>query len=292
MKGINKLKVKKTATALLLAGCLFNVTGCNGKVDMDTVSFESLMSDDDIKDSTLIDELIAAGELPAGYDTEENVIAAADKLERYLDIVETTSSLDYKDVDKLEELPAEKLEGLEDISLEDVQTLVEEYKTNKTDLVSIEKKLIAIKKLNYINNYCTQWIVDNGRSVSQRIMKASVKASVADDLEYSIDDYKYISIRERIRSANDEPGDYIIDIKDDKTLKVSPSSNEIWNTIDYIYAVENAKFDEGLQEREIATYRKALNYAKTTLAAGVDIKKNKVKPENSASDIKKNYIKK
>ena len=259
---------------------------------MDTVSFESLMSDDDIKDSTLIDELIAAGELPAGYDTEENVIAAADKLERYLDIVETTSSLDYKDVDKLEELPAEKLEGLEDISLEDVQTLVEEYKTNKTDLVSLEKKLIAIKKLNYINNYCTQWIVDNGRSVSQRIMKASVKASVADDLEYSIDDYKYISIRERIRSANDEPGDYVIDIKDDKSLKVPISSDEIWNTIDYIYAVENAKFDEGLQEREIATYRKALNYAKTTLAAGADIKKNKVKPENSASDIKKNYIKK
>lgn len=294
MMGINKLKVKKTATALLLAGCLFNLTGCYGNVDMDTVTLESLMEDDDIKDSTLIDELIAAGELDfepydEKHDFHENLIEASDRLERYMDIVDVTSYLDYKDVDKLDPLLEKDLEGLKDISLEEVNNLVEIATSDKKDLVSMENKLKAIKKLNYINTFCNEWIIANGKRISEKMMKVSVKASIANELDYTTDDYKYIGIRPRIEK---EPGDYIIDIKDDKALKVPQSSEEIWNTINYVYAVENADFDDSLRERERATYRKSLNFAKTTLAAGAEIKKDKVKPENDASDIKKSYIKK
>ena len=286
MKGINKLQVSRKLATILLAGTMaFSLTACGGHVDMKMLTPSEVLEIQDVKDVTLIDELIAAGML--NYSGELDIIEAADQLERYLDIIDVLKDMDFKQVSDLDKLSDEEYQEVFSLPIEEIEKLKEEANYKGKDLVLTERKLKALKQLNYLYNYCTIWAHENGQDISFEFMMAAVKGSVADELELGVEDYKTIKLPPAARSASSEP-DYFIVCVGDKNYKVPVGAGELWNTINYIYEVQTAKLTE---ETEYPTYRKALNYAKTTMAAGANAKKDKLTEQYNASYIKENYTK-
>ena len=159
-------------------------------------------------------------------------------------------------------------------------------KEEKTYPPVVEQKLNALKQLRFIYDYCSAWIYNNGQMVSIEYMMAAVKGSIGDELEISVDDYSDIIIPPALSSS--EPESNFIRVGDE-SYEVRTGEGEIWNTISYIYALQ--KFDRD-SDKAYETYRKALNYGKTTMAAGSNVnKKGRVTEQYDASYIKKNYVK-
>ncbi len=286
MKGIKNLNVYQKATALLVAGTMaFTLAGCAGSVDMSSLSASEVLSISDVRDVTLIDELIEAGRLQ--YNEDLNIIEAADQLERYLDIVETIDGkVDFTGVDQLEALPQARYELSLNYSLDEVNALIEASKYNGKDVVQLEQKLNALKQLRFIYDYCSAWIYENGTNVSIEFMMATIKGSIADDLEMSVNDYNTIVIPPA--RATNEPESNFIRVGDE-SYEVRLNTEELWNTISYIYAMQ--EFDRDC-DNAYETYRKALNFGKTTMAAGANINnKSRVTEQYDASYIKENYVK-
>ena len=117
-------------------------------------------------------------------------------------------------------------------------------------------------------------------------MLAAVKCNIADELDIPVGKYSEIVIPPAHRSNSTGPEQYSIKVGD-QVYTVPVSSDEIWNTINYIYEIQGAKLDG---KKEMQTYRKALNFGKTTIAAGSDIKgKNKLVPHYNIKYIRRNY---
>ena len=284
MKGIKGLHVSPRFAALLLATSMaFSLTGCGGHVDMKTLSPSEVLEIQDVKDVTLADELIANNQLTFYEDLD--VIEAADQLERYLDILDITKGMDFTNVGQLQPLTDEQYQEALSLPLEEIRTLKEQAAYTGKDIVQLEQKLKALKQLDYLDRHCEEWVHRYGQSISIQYMMAAVKGSVADELELSVDDYKKITIPPR-RSFS-EPEEYTIEVGD-TIYRVPVGVGEIWNTIHYIYEVQDATL-EG--DKEYETYRKALNYGKVTMAAGCNEKKGKLTEQYSASYIEKNYVK-
>jgi len=284
MKGINKINIYHKLTAVLLASSVaFSLTGCAGRVDMKKLSPSALLEIQDVKDVTLVDELLEKEEL--SYNDDLNIIEAAEKLEKSLDILEDLKDIDFKDVSRLDSLTEEQKASALSLTKEDIELLKEDATYNGKDLVEFERKLFALKTLYHLKETTKDWVEYNGRDISIEYMMAAVKGSVADELGLSTKDYSKITIPAKFYSK--EPEDYVIHVGDD-IYRVPVGVGEIWNTIDYIYAVQEATLKG---DKELETYRKALNYGKTTMAAGSNHKKNKLSEQYSASYIEKNYVK-
>ncbi len=286
MKGIKKLNVavKRKVLPLLLAGTVLTLTGCNGKVDMKDHTVAQLMEIDDIKDKTLLDELMEAGY--TYFDDEITCVDAADLLKTRMDIVELLSDMDFSEVKNLRPLSSVEYEETEELSLDEVKLLKQMATTKKTDLVSMENKLFAMKNLAYLYDYCNEWIEEKGATIATSFMLHTVKAALADELNLSVEDYKKISLPPVKQQGGT---DYIIYAASEE-YTVPQGVKEIWNTIDYIYQVQHADSKKGLTDKtRFATFRKAINYGKTTLACGMNIKNGKIDAEDSASYVKKNY---
>lgn len=285
MKIKNLKFVKAKVIPLLLAGTISTVglTGCNGTVNMSDITFGQLLEISDVKDNTLMDELLEQG----GCQFEEDMtyLEAADLLIRYMDIVEKLDKINFDGVSELRKLTdAEYIETL-DYTDEDIDLLIETIKKAKMDdLVDEENKLTAYKKLNFLNDYCNEFIHENGERISERVMLLSVKTAVADELDLPVDEIGSITIPKS--NGNSEPESYAIDVND-KRYYVPLNSEEMWNTINYIYQLQSANLTD---KTEKETYRKAINYAKTTMAAGVNIKGNKIKIDHNAHEIQENYL--
>ena len=275
MKGIKNLSIRRILPVLLV-GTTLTFTGCSGKVNMDKYTMSELMANEEVKDLTLMDELIEQGNLM--YTDELNYIEAANQLERYMDIVEEIESIDYSEVSQLAPLTAEEYLTTLDLSLGEVQVLKTMATSKATDLVSMERKLTAMKKLDYLYRNCKEWISQNGRNLTSKLMIHTVKSSLADELGISTEDYSTITIPP-IKDAKTANEGFKIEVGDSYYV-VPTSSDEIWNTISYTYRVQHDDFQEDSDKKsgsiEYKTYRKAINYAKTTLSAGANIKNGKI----------------
>ena len=94
MKGINKINIYHKLTAVLLASSMaFSLTGCAGRVDMKKLSPSAILEIQDVKDVTLVDELLEKEEL--SYNDDLNIIEAAEKLEKSLDILDQLKDVDF-----------------------------------------------------------------------------------------------------------------------------------------------------------------------------------------------------
>ena len=287
MKGIKKLNVYHKLTALLLAGTMaMSLSACNGNVDMKSLTPSEVLEITDVRDLTMVDELIAANKLT--YYEDLDVVEAADQLERYLDIMDLLEDMDFSEVSQLEPLSEERYQEVFSLPLEEIARLKEQVSYKGKDIVELEKKLTALKQLDYLYRICQSWVHQYGQSVSIAYMMACVKGAVADELNIPVEDYHTITIGERVYGGSSGPEDAVIQVGD-TYYRVPTTAGELWNTINYIYEVQGADL-EG--ETELETYRKSLNYGKTTMAAGANVaRNNRIVEQNSESYIRKNYVK-
>lgn len=288
MINIRNLKiVKEKLVPLALAGTLaLSLTGCTGEIDLSNVSITDIMSNQSIKDVTLIDELIENNMLQSVDD--QSIVDAANQLEKYINVCEELERAQLENVDNLRPLSEQDKEVAARLSEDAIRKLIEIAKKKPTTLKEMEDKVIAQKELNYIYNLYKDWINKNGKTISIDIMIAAVKASIADELEISPDDYYKIIIPPSRGSTEDGPGDRYIQV-DEKYYRIPRSSSEIISTIDYIYAVQIYNPDDATR---YATYKKAINYAKTTISAGANLKDDKLESQYSKKYIEENFGKK
>lgn len=291
MKGIKNLKISKVAKALLVTGTIsLALNSCNGYVDMKSITANELLNNSEVANVTIMDEMIDDGELK--YCEDLNIIEAADKLERCMDIVDAISKENLEDVDKLEQLSNDYYESLLILLTEDKEPVMESIETIKkaahykgNDYLLLERKLNALKILNYLKNYCNDWVKENGKDISIKFMMAAEKCAIGSELNISTDDYSSIKIDKQ--TSTKEPESNYVEVGN-KRYEIKNSSDELWNTQNYIYAVQIYKPENG---KEFETYRKAINLGKITIAAGANVKNDSIEEQYTASYIKKNYIK-
>ena len=94
-------------------------------------------------------------------------------------IVELTDKLDFTGVDQLKPLTSEECAEALGLTPEEVEVLINLSKYKGDDVVQLEQKLDALKKLNYLNKTCKEWVYENGDYICERMMMVSIKASVA-----------------------------------------------------------------------------------------------------------------
>ena len=284
--GVKNVRVfKEKLVPLAIAGVMaVSMTACGGQVQMKNVDFGVLMEEEQIQDVTIIDELIARGELR--FDDNLNLLEAADQLDRYMRIVELTDKLDFTGVDQLKPLTSEECAEALGLTPEEVEVLINLSKYKGDDVVQLEQKLDALKKLNYLNKTCKEWVYENGDYICERMMMVSIKASVA--AEFGMDDLGGVTIPPRHSVSEPEP--YLIEV-DGERYSIPTSEGEIWNTINYLYELQGSDLDNGDQENRFKTYDKAINFAKTTIAAGSNIKNNKLVSQYDAGYIEGNFVK-
>ncbi len=285
---VKNLRVfKEKIVPLALAGTLaLSLAGCGGKVEMSSVDFNNLMAIEEVQNVTMIDELVAAGYLQ--YD-DMTILEAADQLERFMAIEEKIGGYDYTGVESLDPLSDEEYAATLNLSEEDIDSLIEQASYKGDDVVALENKLTALKRLDYLNRYCSEWIDNNGMRISEEIMFAAVKCSVAEELNLDVDEVNTVRINPR-GTFSGEPDDYSLKVGDD-FYRIPTREGEIWNTVNYIYEVQDADKSLMNTKEEYETYRKAINYAKTTIAAGSNVKNNKIVAQYDADYIEGNFIK-
>ena len=250
MKGIKKLNVYKTLSALLLAGTMtLSLSGCGGNVDMKSLTPSEVLAITDVSNLTRVDELIAANQL-SFYDSL-NIIETADKLEKYLDIIDLLKGMDFSQVSQLEPLRDEKYQEVFSLSLEEIVKLKEQVSYKGRDIIAMEKKLTAMKQLDYLYRECQNWVRLYGRGISINYMMTAVKGAVAEELNIPVENYEMITIGEKHYSENTGPESAVIQVGN-TNYHVPTSAKELWNTINYIYEVQDATLDG---DRELETYR-------------------------------------
>ena len=257
---INKLKiVKNKLLPLALAGGItLSLSGCNGRVDMSSISFEDLLAIEEVSNVSLMDDAVDAGLF--NFTDDKSYVEAADDLLRYLDIIDQLANIDFSEVKQLSKLDDDQYLETINYSLDDVKELKELLHSKDKSLVAQENKINAYKKLDFLNNYCKDFVHNNGKDISLSMMMKAVKTSIAAELGLSVNDISDVVIPPNESGVNDEPHYEII--VGDKEYTIKLSFNEMCNTIDYIYSVQRASLND---KTEYETYRKALNYAKTTI---------------------------
>ena len=283
---IKNLKIiKEKLIPVLLAGSIsLTMAGCQGKVKMQEVSLTDLLSIEEVKEVTLMDELLENNSLMY---QEKSYLEAIHQLEEYMTMVEELKFIDMEEVKDLRPLSEEEYHSVEGISLEDVLLLKEIATSRGKTLKEEEERLTTIKKLAHVKEYCNNWIQANGKSICLNLMMASVKSSVASELGIPPEEYATIKIPALMRGTSNGPEAYYLQVGE-KSYKVPVKAHEIWNTLNYIYEVQSATLTD---KTEFATYRKAINFAKTTMAAGANVKNGNIEAQYDAKYIKENYTK-
>lgn len=283
MKNVKIVK-DKLLPILLAGGISLSLSGCGGNVDMSSKSFHGLLEMDEVRNTTQIDEQTLYGNLS---DDDLTSINMADTLERYIYYLEQTKDIDFTGVEQLRLLDEDEYIETKTISDDDLKILIGYAKNEGETLVDQENHLIALKKLKYLHDYCDNWVRLNGKRVSVNMMINSVKAAVADELDLSIDDYANMIIPANYNQDHEFNNKYYIKVGTD-VYYISSDAREICNTIDYIYEMQTADISP---ENELNSYKKALNYAKTTIAAGANLANGEITSEHNADYIEKVFIK-
>ena len=283
---INNLKInKQKALPLFFAGVIsLSLSGCGNNIVMGDTSLDELSNIEEVKELTLLDEL----------EETDKGLSRGKQLENYLYLLDELKSYDFTGIDELRPLPEEEYKQLDNMTLEEYGEILNEANVIDVDLVTMEKRLDAIKKLYYLNNYCKQWVENNGVEVVLELMKNSVKANAAVELNIPVEEFDSILIKER-PSVNEINPKYII-IANDKEYAINPDDHAIWDTIDYIYKIQNPNLmsdEERKKYKEDPTdaYKKAIDLSKITICSGSNLKDgNILESQNSKDYIKKFMI--
>ena len=277
--------VKEKIIPLLLASTLTLTTSCSSKsVNMGKISTRELMSIEEIKKNTLLDEL---ENTEYGMFSENlTVLSAAIKLEEYMTIIKKIEKIKFDEIENLERITEEEKQEAERLTQEEIEEQIKYYKNGSPDVVASERRVKAYKMLNYLQDYIPTFIHQKGKEISTKFMIAAVKSAVASALNIPTEDYHEISIPARYDSLKEEIKVYHVKVGKEE-YDISKSSKELWETIDYIYQVQNATFPN--QKQELETYKKALNYAKITISAGATKRSHIITSKNDYAYIKKNY---
>ena len=283
---INNLKInKQKALPLFFAGVIsLSLSGCGNNIVMGDTSLDELSNIEEVKELTLLDEL----------EETDKGLTRGKQLENYLYLLDELKSYDFTGIDELRPLPEEEYKQLESMSLEEYGEILNEANLIDVDLVTMEKRLDAIKKLYYLNNYCKQWVENNGVEVVLELMKNSVKANAAVELNIPVEEFDSILIKER-PSVNEINPKYII-IANDKEYAINPDDHAIWDTIDYIYKIQNPNLMSDEEKKKYMedptdAYKKAIDLSKITICSGSNLKDgNILESQNSKDYIKKFMI--
>ena len=276
---IKNLKVnKKTIAALLTAGTIsLMCTGC-GVIDTSEVSFNDVLENPIVQDITVLDDEAKTDD-SIKHDFED-----VKKLEIALEIYNLNRTMSFEEVDSLIPLTDEEKEELLKLDIDEIKEIKEISQDNHTDLLSLENRLIATKKIAYLDEYYRDFLKEKGLVVSERILKDSIKGSIASEKNTSTD---YV----KIGSMPSKDLDFLTITIEGEEYKVKTSNKEMWNGIEYIYSIELAD-EEHMDEEDIRdTCIKALDFAKTITLKGSNIKDDKIVEQYSNGYVKKNVLK-
>ena len=169
---IKKLKIHPVAVLIIVGATLIL------KPDKKEKTFEEMIAIEKIADNTKIDEAINNGDLY--YDEKDNILQAADRLERYLKILEEIKSVNLSNINSDSYLTDSEIE---EMSLENVQEIVKKAKKGSHD-----QKKIAKINLKAIKKYCEEWEKNNIDPVCINLLIDTVKGSAAESLGTELED--------------------------------------------------------------------------------------------------------
>lgn len=278
-----KIKTVALLTTLASMGSTILLSGCGEAKDLSNITYNELLEDNDVKDNTLLDE-----KKNNNYFTIDgiNYIEAADQLVRNINIAKELDKVDFKDTKELNNklTDVEKEEAL-NYSLVQITGMIGVLNEKADSLKDLEHQLKLYQKLDYLKDYCKEYIEKHGRNITLKVMKESVKASIADDLGDSLELIDNIKIPEKSKIDN---LDIRVLINGDR---YNVEKNSITSkTIDYIYAIQRAENISG--EQEYNTYLKGIDLAKKMTVAGVDIIDSNINNVYNEEEIINKYSKK
>lgn len=280
-----QIRKQKILPLLLAGGLTLSLSACGNNTIMDDVSIEALMAQEEVNNLTLLDEL--------SVDQYNDVLDNGEKLERYIYLLKELKNYDLTGVENLRPLPDEEYKKLENLSLEEYVEIFNDADSIDINFVALEKRLDAIKKLHYLKNYCQSWVDANGVDVALDLMINSVKANAAVELRIPVEDYNYISIKER-PSINEPNLKYVIIINDTE-YEVKADDHGLWDTIDYIYKLQNPNLmtneeKEKFENDQFYRYEKAIDLSKITICSGSNLKDGNILEVQNSSDYIRKFI--
>lgn len=282
MKKIKGLRINRLLP-IILAGTISINTGCSRTNGIKNYSIKELLEQEEISKDTLLDELIENDECM--FSEKTSYVEAADMLSKYLKIIKIIDKVDFENYNVYKMIDESEYDKVLELSVEEVEELAKKTKTKAKSKEEEAEKQLAYQKLKHLQKHCTKWVHSNGKNISIEIMMESVKSVIAAELGLTTDDYAQISITPRYHCQVDGNIPYTVRVGLDY-YKVPINSENIWNTINYIYEVQNATLTD---KTEYKTYEKAINYAKTTIISAADIKKDKVYSQKKLSKVQKSF---
>lgn len=273
----NLMVNKKTVLALLTTGTMLLSTGC-GAIDTSELSFN------DVLENPIVQEITVLDEEKENNDFIKRDIEDVKKLETAIEVVNLNKKDTFDEVDSLIPLTEEEKEETLSLDIDEIKKLKDMSTNSDTDLLSLENRLIAVKKIAYLDKYYRDFLNKEGLSVAENILKDSIKGSIAAEKNISTDLVK-------IGSMPSKDLDFLTITVDGEDYKVKTSNKELWNAIEYVYSIELCD-KENMEEEEIKnTCIKALDHSKIVLLTGSNIKDDKIVEQYSNSYVKKNILK-
>lgn len=279
---INNIKInKKTILSVLTAGSIALTTvGC-GTFNATELSFKEVLDNPTVQEITILDE-----ELNNNESVQEN-FAEIEKLETALEVMILNGKEDFSEVEQLIPLTEEEKEEALKLNIDEIKELKKVSKNNDTDLLSIENRLIAIKKIAYLDKYYRDFVMNDGLRVSKKALMNSVKASIGSEKNCDIDEIFITDL------PNPKSDDFDIQVKaKGQEYTVKTSNDSMWNAIEYIDEIDSCNLDIMTEDDIKDTCIKALNYAKSVTLHGSNINDDKIVEQYSDRYIKKNIFKK
>lgn len=275
---IKNLKINKTTViAILTTSTMFLTTGC-GVIDTSELSFN------DVIDNPIVQEITVLDEEKENNDFIKQDIEDVKKLETAIEIVNLNKKDTFDEVESLIPLTEEEKEETLSLDIDGIKKLKDMSTNSDTDLLSLENRLIAVKKIAYLDKYYKEFLNKEGLSVAEDILKYSIKGSIAAERGISTDLVK-------IGNMPSKDLDFLTITMDGEDYKVKTSNKDMWNAIEYVYSIEFCD-RENMSDEEIKnTCIKALDYAKAVTLKGSNIKDDKIVEQYSNGYVKKNILK-
>ena len=272
---------QRVLSLVLAGGITLSAAGCgNHKVELQPLN--TLMQQEQVQDKTLLDELVADGYLLFGIET--NILEEAILLERMLEIKKSLSMMDFRELRNVgfqfdREVPFQEIT---DEEIEELKTTAKMFAHNNKEL---EQRTNALKRLYAVDELTKEWLEENGKEILTIFMITSVRASVANNLEIPTSEFYRINILDQKSSEKKESYYVIID---NKKYEVKHSSDELWDTIHYMFQLRERTKPIG---KNYEVYEKGLELAKMTIASGSKVKKDSIKNDKDSSYVEKHFAK-
>ena len=224
--------IANLAFSTALVGAIFTVGATIAKEgpNVDEVTIENLLENEDVAKDTRLDELEKNEEFM--FDENLTYVEAACKLE---DAMDNYDDLEKVNLDKAKELKLlskneeKEIKNYNKRQIKDLKAAV----LDDNDIYTEHEKDDAIRKLNGLKEWYRSWVSKNGHEISLEIMKEAVESAILEDLHGRDEEYYNIFFEERYAS-NEEPELVHIEALGNK-YNLKNADSEIRDVADYIY---------------------------------------------------------